>query len=201
MSIVTLGSGAGTPHHMEVDSNLEGRVRSRSAPLISSKALEGDCFVISTPLLSMTANAGLMAWMKFTGTDTRLVLNQISMNWNGGSTNYNRPCAVDFVIGAGEPTTNIATLSARNTNSTSSKALDVEGLYWNGTGDEMTGGTPGLVIATTMLAQGNTRIPIDGVIIIGPNTSLAINVHPEEAGDMSFTGYFFVARPGTDYKI
>jgi len=98
-----------------------------------------------------------------------------------------------LIFGDTEPTTNTVTSGADVLNRNSSLSADMTVLYWNETGDGMTGhhtaGTPAFFWCN---GQGVQHYETGGAIILGVNATISFNLQGEETGEASINilGFF-----------
>ena len=196
---MTIKSGVGSAYLAGVSADNELLVRSQSRQLELVKTIDGRTFLAATLLLDITTTQGMVGWMQLTDTVNQLAIASIAVSWNGGDTNHDRCCEVAFMAGATQPDTNTATLSLRNTNTTSTRTLGATGLKWDGVGTGMTGHTPGLTLAESTFRKGYTVLDLEGKMIIGPSSTLSVLAKGEEAGRMSVTVYFYLLEQGDDF--
>ena len=191
--------GTGTSYKACVDARNEIHTRARTVDQAALKCVDGEVFLLSLPFYTISTAGGRVAWMKFTDPSRYFVLDKLIPSWNGGNTNHNRALQVEFIIGDTEPDTGTIPYGLANSNTLSTHTLDATVKAWDGaTGSGMTGHTPGQAAGRMIVGQGYTIAPVEGKMIIGPNTSLAINYKAEEEGVATFTGYFYLFRPTVD---
>ena len=182
----TIEDGKGSSYKVYVDN--ENRLHSTCAVetmLAYRSHYDATAFGITTPMLTINTTGGRMLYIKNTSTLYRFYFSDFWFNWNGGSTNYNRPCYGQFIFGDTEPTTNITTSAAGVLNRISSNTADLTVLYWNGTGNGMTGHTAGTVAFYWCFSVNPAHYYTAGAIILGTNDSISINLQGEETGSAS----------------
>ena len=152
---------------------------------------DGSAYGISTPLLTITTTGGRMLWIKNTSTKA-LFFTDFWFNWNGGNTNYNRPMYGNLVFGDTQPDTNIIVGGAGILNQNKISSAELTVLYWDGTGDGMTGHSSGNSSFYWCNAQGSMHYHLDGSIILGTNKTISMNLQGEEIGQASINilGFF-----------
>ena len=102
------------------------------------------------------------------------------------------------MVGSTTPTANHTPYGLANSNTLSTGTLDATVYVWDGVGTGMTQASAGLPTGRMIVSQGYTIAPVDGKMIVGPNTTLGVRVTPEETGKMTFTGYFYLFNPDVD---
>jgi hypothetical protein len=150
-------------------------------------AKNGNVFQYSSPLLTVTNTKGLMYYLKNTSATKSMVITQFQVNWNGGSTNYNRPLEVHIEAGITEPTTNETAATALNTNSTSTRQSETTILRWDEVGTGMTGHTAGINIACQIHRQGANNLELCGAFIFGPGATLGFYCRGVETGEITIS--------------
>lgn len=191
--------GTGGRIGARVDSRHSLHVQSRSIPQAALKCVTGDVFLLGMPWFTVSTNGGRMIWMQFNDADKLLVLDSLYINYNGGDTNHNRACQVEFILGDTQPTTGTTPWAAGNTNAGSTNSLSATVRVWDGvTGDGMTGHTPGITSSRVILGQGRQEINVGGRMIVTPGTTMSVNFKPEEAGLVAFSGFFYLLDPEKD---
>ena len=191
--------GTGKNQWARVDSRHSLHVQSRSIPQSALKCVTGDVFLLGMPFYTVTSAGGRMIWMEFTDASKQLVLDALYINYNGGNTNHNRACQVEFVLGDTQPSVGTMPWAAGNTNAGSTNQLSSTVRVWDGvTGTGMTGHTPGITSSRVILGQGRQAIDVNGRMIVTPGTTMSINFKPEEEGVVAFSGFFYLFDPAKD---
>ena len=96
--------GTGKGYRVQVDSENKLMTRAVSQDTISHISEEHeDAYGINTPLLTVTTTGGRMLYIKNTSSTKSFYFNDFWFNWNGGSTNFNRPCYGQLYFGDGAP--------------------------------------------------------------------------------------------------
>jgi len=115
-----------------------------------------------------------------------MAIADVRVEWNGGSTNFNRPLYGGIYFGDAVPSANNTTGTAANMNTSSNNTFDLDVEYWDGNGDGMTctGGVKGFSAITSI---GSTLVPVNGVIIIGVNKTISFNLKAQEEGEAAIT--------------
>jgi len=191
--------GTGTGLRAKVNQRNEIQTQSRAIPHSALKCVAGQVFLLSFPFYTIDTTGGRIGWMVFSDPVYYLVLDQLIVSWNGGSTTGTKALRVEYVIGDTQPTTGTIPYGAGNSNTLSTNSLNATILAWDGvTGSGITGHTPGVSTGRVMAPQGYTISPVEGKMIIGSGISLSINMKAEETGVGSFTGYFYLFDPEVD---
>ena len=191
--------GVGNSYKARVDARHEIHTRARTVDQSALKCVDGEVFLLSIPFYTVTATASLIAWMEFTDPNKYFVLDKLIPSWNGGDTNHNRCMQVEFLIGSTVPTAGHTAYGLANSNTLSTNTLDATVYVWDGvTGTGMTQASPGLPTGRMIVDKGYTIAPVDGKMIVGPNTTLGVRVTPEETGKVTFTGYYYLFDPEVD---
>ena len=191
--------GTGTAYKAQVDARHEIHTRARTVDQSALKCVDGQVFLLSIPFYTVTATASLIAWMNFTDPKRYFVLDKLIPSWNGGNTSHNAAMKVEFLIGSTTPTDGHTPYGLANSNTLSTNTLDATVYVWDGvTGTGMTQASGGLPTGRMIVGQGYTIAPVDGKMIVGPNTTLGVRVTPEETGTVTFTGYFYLFDPLVD---
>lgn len=189
-NVIKDGTGGG--HLVKVCSSNALHTHSVAGSLSFYKAVKGDLFVVNTGFLNITATGGRAIWAYSAEPSRYIVATKIFINWNGGNTNHNRCLEAEYFFGDGMPTTNTTAVVAGNTNTGSSRSVQVTALKWDGVGDGMTGHSPvGFSAGSSIYRQGYTEVILDEGYIIAPGTSFSINLRGEEAGKASISFRFF----------
>ena len=141
-------------------------------------------FGISTPYLTITTTGGRILYVKNTSSTKNMVLTDLRVNWNGGTTNHNLALFGQIWFASSAPTANNTSSSAGNLNRSSNNTFDLTVEYWDEVGDGMTisGGASAL---NTIMKQGSKLFPVLGAIILGANDTISFNLKAEEIGEGS----------------
>jgi len=188
----TIRDGKGSGSLVKVEDNLLYAKAITETMLAHQSHGNSAAYSMVTPMLTLTTTGGRMVW--FANNDTRdFNVDQFSVSYNGGSTNHNRCCVVyagfaDTVA----PTTNTTTGAMGNMNKGAVATADADWIYWNETGDCMTGGTEGALSCLGTVGQGRNFFPTNSAFIIPPNKTMVIGLVAEEIGEanISMRGYF-----------
>lgn len=146
-------------------------------------------YILSAPQQAITATGGRFLWAQ--SSDLPLHINGFFVGWNGGSTNHNRMMEIQVYFNDTKPSVNTQVLTPRNPISNGGRAINIDSVSWNGTGNGMTTFTAGTLIDNYIVGPGFTFIPIDGSLLVAVNNSVSINLKGEEAGNATFvfSGY------------
>lgn len=191
--------GKGTSYKAQVDSRNELHTRARIIDQSALKCVDEQVYLLSIPFYTVTATASLLAWMNFTDTAHYLVIDKLIPSWNGGNANHNRAMKVEYLIGSTVPTAGHTPYALANSNTLSTDQLSATVYVWDGsTGTGMTQSSGGVPTGRMIVDKGYTIAPVDSKMIIAPNTTLGLRVTPEETGEVTFTGYFYLFNPTVD---
>ena len=187
--------GKGTGYTAQVDNTNLLYTKAVTETLLSHSSHEdGSAFGISTPMLTVTATGGRMLFIKNTSNSNNFLITDFWFNWNGGSTNYNRPCYGQLIFGDTQPTTNITTGAAGTLNRTANTDSELTVLYWNEVGDGMTGHVAGGVAFSWCYSSSPSYYHTGGAIILGNTNTLSVNLRGEEIGEASVNILGFVRQ-------
>jgi len=183
------GKGRGSLASVTEDNRLD--VSSRSGERIYYESRDNaNALGVGTPFLTITETGGFAIYAKNVSSSQNLVITDLRFNWNGGSTNHDRCVFATFYFNCNAPTANNTTGAAGVLNKSSNNTFNIDVEYWNEVGDGMTisGGTPGF---NFIVGKGSTYLNVQGAIILGPNTSVCLNLKAEEVGEasVSFLGF------------
>ena len=135
--------------------------------------------------LSATDTWHWVMWWEVTSTTRDMHVDQILVDWNGGSTNFNRPLQLRNVIPtAGQPTGNQTLSVASNNNKLSGNKAELTIYKWDGANAGMTDST-GPAGGNSYHPQGHTALDFKGSIITGLGEMVGIQVQSPEVGDFS----------------
>lgn len=192
MSDFMVLDGTGTGRRAKVNTDNQLLTRAVSLPyntfISDSKGLS---FSMSTGMLTMTTTAGVVMYFKNTDSES-FHIQSIFINWNGGSTNFNRPAYLSLYIGTYPPSANHSAGTVRNLNTSSGNTADMDFYIWDEVSTGMTTATNGVYVSTTIASQGLQQIAVDGALIVSQNTSVGIVCDAEEIGELCIhvTGYY-----------
>lgn len=180
--IIKDGSGFG--YSAKVDSENRFYTLSTMLQFETTASLNQKAFLISTGKLTLTATGGQILWLTNENSSQLFRPTRFLMSWNGGSTNHNRVCEAQMLIGDDTaPTANHTEVTPANTYCGSNVPALMSAYKWSGTADGMTG-TVNQAGCSLLLSQGYSEVPVTGIIIQN-GASIGLNVIPEEAGDFS----------------
>jgi hypothetical protein len=148
----------------------------------------GRSYVISTFVKTLNStNEHFVLWFKNISQTYDMRLWVINFAWNGGSTNHNRALKWSYYIGTGAPTANYEEITSGNINFKSNNEAEVLVYRWDGVGDGMQMSSSGALATEEIFAQGNSKILLEGIPVVGYNDILAFAVTGEEIGDAGIT--------------
>lgn len=183
---VIIEDGKGSSNKAQVDDENRLQVTSVVESSLAYNSRENETsFGISTPMLTLTTTGGRILFIKNTSNTLKFYFTDFWFNWNGGSTNFNRPYYGQLIFGDTQPDTNTTTGGAGVLNQDSSNTSNLTVLYWNGTGNGMTGHTAGNTAFSWAGAIGASPYHTDGCIIIGTNKTVSVNLRGQEVGEAS----------------
>ena len=191
--ITMIKDGKGGGHLAEVNDENQLIVKAASESMISHRShADSTAYGISTPMLTITTTGGRILYIKNINSTKNFYLTDVWFSWNGGSTSHNRVMFGDMYFADAVPTTNITTGTPGVLNRGSNNSADLTFIYWDEVGDGMTGGSGGDRAFSWCNSQGHNRVPVQGAIILGVNTTVGINLKGEEIGEASINmfGYF-----------
>lgn len=188
-----LEDGTGKGYRVQVDSENKLMTRAVSQDTISHISEDHeDAYGINTPLLTVTTTGGRMLYIKNTSSTKSFYFNDFWFNWNGGSTNFNRPCYGQLWFGDPAPSANNTSGTAGNLNQKSQETAELTIEYWDEVGDGMTVAAGGSQAFDFILTQGANHYFVDGAIILGRNDTVGFNMDGHEIGEVSINilGFF-----------
>ena len=143
-----------------------------------------NAFGVSTPYLTVTTGGEKVLYMKNTSSTQNMILTDLRVNWNGGSTTWIKALKGSIWFASSAPTANNTTGAAGNLNRSSNDTFDIDVEYWDGVAGGMTS-AGGAAALNTIMAQGSLLFPIGGAIILGANDTILFQLTPEEDGEAS----------------
>lgn len=202
--ILTDGTKGRTPARVSGDNRLT--TEAITEPISSERSRAGRLWGAGTGSISVSSSMSLgpVLWIKNTGVTYDWYVQKLVYGWNGGTTNHNRTVLSFIKYQTTEPTgANTAINAAIENISKSGSAAavtntDFTGHKWDESGTGMTGGTGGYLQIPNRLAIGNTSIPIDGEIILGPGDSMELQITPEEDGLFNAAIVFYEIATGKE---
>ena len=178
------GKGSGKKASIDDGNRLLTKAVTESSLAFESNSNQNS-FGISTPMRTITATGGRILFIKNTSSVYNFRVTDFWFNWNGGSTNFNRPCYGELILKDTQPDTNITVGGAGVLNRTSVNEADLTVLYWDETGDGMTGHIAGTTAFYWVYNNTPAYYHTDGCIILGINDTSSINLRGEEVGEGS----------------
>ena len=188
-----IDDGKGSGYLAQVDDENHLHTSSSTESMIAHRShYDSSAFGLTTTMLTLTTTGGRMLYIKNISSSKDFYITDVWFSWNGGTTNHNTVMYGEMYFGDAVPTTNIVTSAAGVLNRGSNNSADLTVIYWDETGDGMTGGGGGTGAFYWCASQGHDRVPVQGAIILGSNTSVGMNLKGEEVGEASINmfGYF-----------
>lgn len=196
------GRGNGNRAGVTEDKRLLGDVVTE--PLSAERSREGKLWGLGTGNLTLPVGfTGPVLWFE-NNTLEFIFVQKIIFGWNGGTTNHNRTVFSLINYNTSAPTLLTTAIDAQIENISLSGAstptlLGLRAFKWNGVGAVgMTGSVGGFSQISNRPAVGNSSIPIDGEIILGPSNTMRFDVTPEEAGLFDLSVVFYQADRNRD---
>jgi len=188
---IQLEDGKGSGKSVQVDSSNRLTVASVSQSKIGSRSDDGQSYGINVPLRTQTTTGGKQLYIKNTSSSLNFHILDIFVYYDGGATNFTRPMEVELYFGDAAPSANNTTGGAGNLNRTSSNTADMDVEYWDEVGDGMTI-TGGTLALSGVVGQGQSRLSVDGAIVLGKNDTVSFNFKATEIGEagMNILGYY-----------
>jgi len=181
-----LEDGKGQGYKAQINSSNQLLTSATTESLLSRRSSASQtAFGISTPMLTINTTGGRMLFIKNLSSTLDFYITDFWFNWNGGSTNFNRPCYGELAFGDTVPDTNITISGAGNLHLSSAITADLTVLYWNETGNGMTGHTAGNTAFYWTFNNTPAFYHTDGSIILGTQNTLSVNLRGEETGEGS----------------
>ena len=143
-----------------------------------------NAFGVSTPYLIVTTGGEKVLYIKNTSSTQNMVLTDLRVNWNGGTTTHILALKGAIWFGSAAPSANNTTGAAGNLNRSSNNSFDIDVEYWDGTAGGMTS-ADGAAALNIILSQGSLLFPIGGAIILGANDTILFELTGEETGEAS----------------
>lgn len=170
----------------------------------SERSRAGKLWGLGTGNLTVTSSMSLgsVLWFKNGTVDEDWYVQKLIFGWNGGSTNFDRTVFSLIYYNSADPTANNTSIDAAIENisksgSTAAVTKDnFTGYKWDEVGTGMTVGSGGFAQIPNRIAKGNTSIPIDGEIILGPGNSMEFRITPEETGEFHVSVVFYTTPLG-----
>lgn len=195
MSDLSIKDGTGTGNRAKVDSeNMLSTLAVTTSQLSHVSALHGEAYILDSGVKTLTSTAEhVLSWIKLTQSTTlQGFFNRLSISWNGGSTNFNRPIEVRLYGGMTEPSANNVAFTPLNLNFGSANTAAGTFWAWDGVGTGMTVASLGGLSMSFIASQGYTEIPFSNSIILPTNSVLGITAIGAEIGRIGLQalGYF-----------
>jgi hypothetical protein len=157
----------------------------------------GESYTMNTGALTLSA-VDTWHWVLYwvnNSTTHNLHMSNIEFNWNGGSTNFNRPLQARNVIPiAGVPTANYTDVIMSNNNKLVGNTAEMDVYKWNGDSTGMVDVT-GPAGSDTFHPQGRSLISFDGWVVSGLGAHVGLQVKAPEIGIFSVgIGLFFIDK-------
>ncbi len=191
--VIKDGTGSGKRAKVDEDNNLR-TVAITHSEIRHVSDHDGQAYVLDSGVKTLASTAEhVLSWVKLTqGSDLQGYFERLSISWNGGSTNYNRPLELRLWGGMAEPTANNVAFTPTNLNLGSPNVAQGTFWTWDGVGVGMTVAFMGLLVMSFIVSQGWTRIPFNDGIVIPTDTVLGISVIGAEVGDVGLQvlGFF-----------
>lgn len=191
------GTGAGALARVTSDNRLA--TDSIVTLASSERSLTGNLFGVGTGYLTTSGSMsfGGVLWLRNDATTEDLLVQKLIFGWNGGTTSFNRVVRSFIKYQTSAPTGNATSINDQieNISKTGGAAVasgKVTAFKWDGVGDGFTGGSGGFLQIPNQIPQGNTSIPIDGEIILGPGDAMEMQVIDSGTADLE-AGIYNVA--------
>jgi len=177
--------GTGRGYQAKVDDGNRLLTATVTEATIANASADGRSFSAGTPFLTITTTEGHMIYYANNcGVDA--VVSKLYVNWNGGSSNYDRPCYMTWYREPSAPSANNTTSALLNLNlGSGNTASDCVVEYWDEVSTGMTissAGTPG---GFCIFGPGQTTMDINDSIIIPNGSAMSLAFKGEEAGELS----------------
>jgi hypothetical protein len=147
-------------------------------------SIHAQSYTINTGSLTLSApnTWHWVLYFKNTSTSRNLHIDRFAFNWNGGSTNFNRPLEVNNVIPlAGTPTANHTAVNPSQGNHLSANIAEMDVYKWDGVGGGMTDAT-GPSGGERFFSQGHSTVDWGGSIIMRLDDFVGFQVRSTEIG-------------------
>jgi hypothetical protein len=146
--------------------------------------VHGQSYTVNTGSLTLSAadTWHYVLYFKNISTTRNLHIDRFAFNWNGGSTNFNRPLEVENVISlAGAPIANHTSVNPSQSNHLSGNIAEMDVYKWDGVGAGMTDKT-GPHGGGRFFSQGHSVVDWGGSIIMKLNDYVGFQVRSPEIG-------------------
>jgi hypothetical protein len=200
----TIKDGTGSGKLAMVTSGNRLTTQTISEPISSERSRKGKLYGCGTGNLSLSASfTGPVLWLRNDSRTDLMYVQKIIFGWNGGDTNKNRTVFSLINYNSSSPTATNASTTFQIENIAKSGVNspvifdDATVHKWDSSGSTGMGGhSGGFNQIPNRLAIGNTSIPIDGEIILGPNNTMRFDITPEEAGEFHVSVVVYLAPEG-----
>lgn len=165
-------------------------------PHETERSIDGFRFGFNSGILNLPVNFdGPVLWFKNTDNNRLFHISRFVVGWNGGNTTASKTIQLTNIKNSSIPTGNQSVANIGNSNFASTREALGEAVKWDGSGTSgMSGSTGGIPFVFTFIAPGRTPIILDGAVILGSESTIAINLKTEEAGlaTVAILGYYQV---------
>ncbi len=145
---------------------------------------EEDAYIITTPFLTITTTGGRILWIRNDATDKVLMIERLSVSWDGGSASHDETVQLEMYGGDALPSANETAVTPVNLNTGSGKVAETTAYYWDEVGNGMTS-SGGTVIGRSQAAIGTLKHNTGGLILTY-NQAMSINLKADdEVGEAS----------------
>ena len=179
--------GTGRGNSAKVNANNQLETKANNFHLAATNAVEdGSTFIASSGTLSLPTDP-VEVWHVINEGETNYSILHIEISWNGGDSNYNRPCEFYLHLDPdSEVTDNYEDGQVANTNLQLAEGFGLTSKVWDETGTGLELDAPlGDRFHPTIIGQGSTQINLLGTIVMPPGTSIIMGAEAEEAGKAS----------------
>jgi hypothetical protein len=192
MSHIVLKNGIGDGSMARVDKNHRLWTKSTLESPMSFHSTEGDAFLLLFDEHTIAADTETgVGYAVVTAGNIRMFIDKFWVQWNGGSTNYNRPLTIRYYVGATAPTANASAVTAGNLLIGSNNAASCSAYKWDGVGSGITVASQGVKFGVTMHCQGQTPVELEGAAILPYLVPLLITAESPEAGTLALAVNFW----------
>ena len=144
----------------------------------------GDTYVVTTLLLTVTAAEGLMLYVQNSHATEKMPLHRLTASWDGGSTNFNRPCFLRIEHSTAAPSANNTVGAIRACNISGAAGTAVVN-YWDEVAAGMTAAA-GTTWRRDIIGQGVSVIDLRGYSLDVGDT-IGIFADGGEIGELALT--------------
>lgn len=201
MTIIHDGRGSGSKAGVNRDGQVSVEATDEAHISYISRTRQ-QAFELHPPSWTLTQASGHTAviWMKNISSTKNFHVEHVRLDWNGGSTNFNRNMGFRTYVNMAEPTANATTgqfgasPGPHNLNLASNVEPEIDFRFWDAVGTTgMTVSSMGNQINCGMLGQGNLYLPYHGALILPPQAILGVSLVASEEngkGAAVITGFF-----------